>query len=338
MILPLEQRLCPWLIPFLADLESAVERGRLGHAWLITGPAGLGKLNLALAFAGRLLRRETAGPPPEPFGPEEVLAAMSGRSATGDHHPDLHLLYPQEDKTTIFVEDVRSVTDRLGLKAFGGGAKVVVVEPAEALTVAAANALLKSLEEPTPGTYFLLVSHRPGRLSATVRSRCQTLVVRSPRPPELTEWLAKPREAVEPVLAARLTPIVAAERLLADYTNIINLLEKSLNEIYQHKSDPQAVADQWLKLDAAVALDWLIERLAALLRARFGTQGTNPVTDRGRGLPHNSWHFLPTSTLLERLREAESLRDRLGGGINAELALKVLLIGFVPRGGADRGA
>jgi len=338
MILALEQRLCPWLAEPLSELESAAERGRLGHAWLITGATGLGKLNLALVFAGRLLRGETGRRAPEPFAPAGILAAMSERSATGDRHPDLHLLYPAEDRSTIAVEDVRTVTDALGLKAFGGGAKVVVVEPAEAMTTAAANALLKSLEEPRPGTYFLLVSHRPGRLLATIRSRCQTLVIRPPAPSALAEWLGEPAGAPGSAFGPRLAPLVVAARLSDDYASKNKILEDSLNAIFEDASDPQTVAEQWTKLDTALALDWLIERLAATVRARLAAQGTNPVTDRGRGLPHNSWHVLPVGTLLERLREAESLRDQLGSGVNAELGLRVLLIGFVPREGAGLGA
>ncbi len=117
--------------------------------WLISGPAGLGKINLALVLARRLLgaarrTRRTRAPlrRSRPW-----LRAM--RSL--DHHPDLHWLHPEEDKETISVDQVRELIETFTLTAHRGGAKIVIVEPAEALTTAAANALLKTLEEPTAG-------------------------------------------------------------------------------------------------------------------------------------------------------------------------------------------
>ena len=117
-------------------------------------------------------------------------AALAARRALAMRRrigiPDLHWLYPEEDKETISVDQVRDVIETFTLTAHRGGAKVAIVEPAEAMTTAAANALLKTLEEPTAGSYLLLVSHQPGRLPATVRSRCQHLAVA--RRPTLRAW------------------------------------------------------------------------------------------------------------------------------------------------------
>ena len=138
----LSRQLCPWLEPALEQFETARRTGSLGHAWLISGPAGIGKLNLALVLARRLLGDDR---PPTPLSAAAALEALAARHEPADRHPDLHWLHPEEEKETISVEQVRNVIETLTLTAHRGGAKVAVIEPAEALTTAAANALLKTL-------------------------------------------------------------------------------------------------------------------------------------------------------------------------------------------------
>src|SRR5690606_8718767 len=92
----LGNKLCPWLQPAFAQLDAALRTSRLGHAWLIVAPPRMGKINLALALAARLLRKTQD--PPAALGPEEALAALARRHEPADHHADLHWLYPLEDK------------------------------------------------------------------------------------------------------------------------------------------------------------------------------------------------------------------------------------------------
>jgi DNA polymerase-3 subunit delta' len=313
----LSGRLCAWLRAPLNALETAYLEGRLGHAWLIAGPPGLGKVNLALAFADRVLRGQVGTALPAELPPREALDAMRNRHAPTDHHPDLHWIFPAEDKRSIGVEQIRAVIETLALKGFRGGAKIVVIEPAQAMTVAAANALLKALEEPSPGTYMLLVSQQPGRLPSTIRSRCQTLPVRGPR----TGARAAP------------APLVAAERDSDDYRSNINELEKSINLIYEYRRDPQAVADEWLHGDLGTLLEWLGDQIRSVIRGRVRAAGSTAVTVGASPLLHNYWPALTLAKLFEQLAAADKLRDQLDSGINAELALRVLLLGFIPERG-----
>lgn len=323
----LTERLCPWLGEPLARLEGARQAGRLGHAWLIKGPAGIGKLNLAYVFARRLLEGG-AGEPPA-IGAAEAAEAMAARRAPADHHPDLHRVFPESDKRTIGIEQIRELSEALGMKAYRGAAKAAVVEPAEAMTPAAANALLKTLEEPAEHTYLFLIAHQPERLLPTIRSRCQGLAVTAPPESEVVRWLGIDR-ADHPVMTiAGRAPLRAAALLAENKTEQLKKLEEQLKGISIGRTDPRDVAEQWVRQDTDLALEWLIGRLERAIRSRYARSGDSKAVTPGRADSlHNAWLALPLRALLERLEAAQRLLDRLGSGINVELALHGLLLGF----------
>jgi DNA polymerase-3 subunit delta' len=329
----LSAKLCPWLKAPLETLEQAFTSGRLGHAWLLTGPRGIGKLNLALAFGASLLGTRGNSPPQNL---EATLAglAMRQRHDPSDRHPDLHWLQPEADKLTIGVEQIRSMSQALSLKGFGGRAKVVVMEPAEAMTTAAANALLKTLEEPTPSTYLLLISHQPGRLMSTVRSRCQTLIVKAPARDEAAQWLSSLEGARRLSADAVRSPVHACEKISEYIDNNINEIFDHINDIYEYNSDPQVIADRWNKLDIDLILGAVAAHLQALIRARASREGSNSITDSAGDSLHNPLPALKLTRLFGQLDATEKLREQRGTGINVEMALRALLLGFQP----DRGA
>jgi DNA polymerase-3 subunit delta' len=161
--------------PAVAAFVDALRRGRLHHAWLLTGPPGIGKATLAYRFARALLAGSSdAGlfvPPDSP---------VFRRVATGSH-ADLRVVQREWDarkqrlRGEIVVDTVRSIAEFLHLTPVEGGWRVVVVDGAEMLNRSAANALLKVLEEPPARAILLLVCAAPGQLPSTVRSRCRRL-------------------------------------------------------------------------------------------------------------------------------------------------------------------
>ncbi len=326
----LSTQLCPWLKPAFDQLEKARCSGRLGHAWLITGPIGSGKLNLALAFAARLLAGAGVGQEPPLLRPQDALRAMAEHRVPSDHHPDLHVIHPEEDKRSISVEQVRDVIDAIALTAHRGAAKVVVLDPADALTTAAANALLKTLEEPSGDTYLLLLCHQPGRLPATIRSRCQRLGVGRSTEQGLVEWLegtdsASIRRAWRisggaPLLTARL----AQSNDLSENSKLLDLL----CSICEDKIGIPEAANAWAKGDTELGLAWLLRELADAARTAAEPGLSTPVTDPVAARLHNAWRNLPTKTLFEQYDRAERLLGQLGSGINLEVALQALLAGF----------
>jgi len=159
-----------------ALLGRAIRQGRLPHALLLAGPAGVGKKALALAAARRLLC--------EAEGDEPCGACAACRRASRGLHPDLMFVAPEG--TAIKIEAVRELVRQIAGRPFEAAARAFVVDDAHLMTEQAANALLKSLEEPPPTSHVFLVSASPQGLLPTIRSRCQWLRF-GPLPPTVLE-------------------------------------------------------------------------------------------------------------------------------------------------------
>lgn len=146
-------------------LKSYVVSGKVPHAFLFCGPRGVGKTKAAYEFfkAANCLNSS----------PDPCDVCRNCIKANTGSHPDLVTLRVQEG--WIQVRDVRSVIDDIGLKPFEARLRFVVIEPAEQMNKASANALLKTLEEPPEGTVIILVSHQPALLLPTIVSRCQVI-------------------------------------------------------------------------------------------------------------------------------------------------------------------
>jgi DNA polymerase-3 subunit delta' len=194
---PAEPARLPWLplLPWQFDAARAglAQRASWPHALLVHGPRGIGKHALALNFAQALL---CEAPRADGLACGECPGC---RYAIAGQHPDfmrleLLLIDPEEGTLaaveTIGIDRVRALTEFVQLTSHRGRAKVAVISPAERMNAAAANALLKTLEEPPPGTYLILVSDQPGRLPATILSRCRKLAAPLPAPAAARAWLA----------------------------------------------------------------------------------------------------------------------------------------------------
>jgi len=205
------------------EMAEAVASGRIHHAWLITGPRGIGKATLAFRFARRLLAGGLTPSGPDLFGdaaPIHGLAMDPGdpvfKRVAAEGHADLFTLergFANEPKrgragdddprnrrrrTEIVVDDVRKVGAFLSLTALEGGWRVVIVDGAEDMNRNAANALLKTLEEPPGHAIVLLVSHAPGRLLPTIRSRCRRLSLARLADDQVTSLIGRYRPDIDP--------------------------------------------------------------------------------------------------------------------------------------------
>lgn len=230
------------------EWRRAMASPRLHHAWMLTGLKGLGKGLFARAAAAELVA--------EPGVPQPLVEV----------HPDILIPeHPPENKEeakkredgadyrrkrSIPIEEIRNLIQRLHTRPTLGSRRVVIIDPADDLERSAANALLKALEEPPAGTYFLLVTHRPGRLLPTIRSRCRVL-----------RFAPLADAALEPILrsaapqadaAARAAAIAAAE---GSPGAALDFVEQDLGSLHQVMTRLIAEGDEHFALRGELAAE-----------------------------------------------------------------------------------
>ncbi|HEY4582227.1 MAG TPA: DNA polymerase III subunit delta' [Lysobacter sp.] len=322
----------PWARRAYESLVAALDAGRLGHAQLLHGPALLGKRAVAERFAQRLLcespaRLDPCGAcrgcrqfdarfqrDPVETRPDGSLAHPSGHPS----HPDAAFIgyvlneksSPKKMRSEIVIDQMRELTQQLLVSPQYGRARVALVEPADAIGVAAANALLKTLEEPVEGRYVLLVSSRPARLPATIRSRCQLVEFRIPPPGEARSWLLAqghaPADVDEALAAANGHPGLADDWLRSGGLDLRRRVASDLQKLARGEVTAQEAAQQW-GADAQ-----------ADLRLRFAA---DIVLDRARGLTDPQG----TRSLAAWFDQANRSRDLLRTTVRADLVLMELL-------------
>lgn len=176
----------------VAAVRRAVSGQRPHHAWLLLGPAGAGKMTLAMTLAAGLVCEADDRPCGECLGCRKV--------ANGTH-PDIWTEVPGGKSNTITVDQVTEIQRRLGYRRAEGNFRVVMIDGAGTMNAQSQNKLLKTLEEPPPATVLVLCALHPGQLLVTVRSRCSKLALGSADPEEVASWLVETRGA-DPALAA----------------------------------------------------------------------------------------------------------------------------------------
>jgi len=257
----------PKVYPWHAALWSKLtaDPTRLPHALLLHGPAGLGKEAFAQRFAaGLLCQRPSEGLMPcgRCHGCQLFAAGA---------HPDLKWVAPEEDRRGIVIDQIRALGAWLALAPHTASRKLAVITPAEAMNLHAANGLLKQLEEPPPASLLLLVSHQPGRLPATVRSRCHKLGFTAPDAGSALDWLkGQSVTAAEPLVAlAGGAPLRALALARDDFVTLRLTLIKDLDALWAGRADPLACANRWKGAGTELSLAWLAGFVADLIRCHM---------------------------------------------------------------------
>ena len=248
---------------------------RLPHALLLEGPRGIGKRDFALALAAARLC-ETPNPEGHACGHCPACHWISQET-----HPDLRILEPltgdddeaeqgaSRKKYEITIAQVRALGDFVNLSSHRDGGRMVIIHPAEALNPAAANALLKTLEEPSPRSSLVLVSHQANFLLPTIKSRCHRINMPQPSAADAAAWLQQQgvEQAALCLALAGGAPLLAREYADQQYLqarqNFLNALQKP-----KHLNWLQ-LAEQGAKADMAARFDWLQKWLADLITARL---------------------------------------------------------------------
>lgn len=330
----------PWAERTLDTLRQAAASGHLGHALLLAGPERIGKRAIAehLAMAllceaptstahacgqcrsCRLLLARSQRDPVE-HRPDGRLAHPFGHAT----HPDLHLVghawrlqpAPARQLAQISIEQVRALGSALALTPQYGRGVVAIIDPAEDMTPAAANALLKTLEEPVPGRVLMLLTAQPERLPATIRSRCQRSNVAVPALDEALAWLAShghaddaARDALD---AARGHPGLAAAWLEGGAVALRREVMREMQALRRGEQGAVELAQRWVADDHAAlrlrfAADWARDEAVAAIQ-------THPARSR---------------RLAAWFDAANRTRAGLAGPVRADLAVAELLSVWSP--------
>lgn len=274
----------PWLKPEIEALSAELDAGRLGHAPMLLGPPGSGKRALGAWLAQRILCLQPVDG--EPCGRCRSCALIESGT-----HPDLFRLGLQEERSEIVVDQVREFIASLGLTPSIGSRRVGLIEPADRLNRNAANALLKTLEEPSDEVWIVLVTDHQDRLPITVLSRCQKRAIRVPDLDRARDWLAARSPQTDPQrcsIALELAdgaPLLAAEWLADDGLDQALALRDALAELITGNGDPSMVLRLWASMKPRVGWAWLAR--FSFLWARM-LQGEASAVLQGMPLPRSA--------------------------------------------------
>lgn len=283
-VLPLDSDL-PWLRGAQAAFDAALRSDRLGHALLVQVSPGQGGEWLALWIAARMFCRT----PRRNDGLGGATAAMGlpcgvcldCRRVLSGEQPDLLMVRPIEDSKEIRVDQVRELSAELSLTAHGGGRKLAIISPAERLNRNAANALLKTLEEPSGQALLLLVTGEASRLPATVQSRCTRLLASLSDTEAQVAWLLSRRpgssaadwRAALTVLGPQ--PLAALEVDAAALSGLQRDTRRALDDAVRGTLDVVDTADRWGKdefvLRIACIEAWIADRLREWAQGATGS-------------------------------------------------------------------
>ena len=242
------------------------------HAILITGAEGVGKTSFANRLSAALLCEQTTADG-NACGECKYCKLFSATT-----HPDFIYIAPEDSDKVISVEDIRELIDRLSLTSHFKRAKVALIENADAMNINAANALLKTLEEPPAETVIILVCKKPQRLMATVRSRCQIITINSPNTEEAIQWLAQQRSDIDwqPLLAvANGAPLQALALHETELLEQRTMVIEGLIDIFNNNTSPLDVAARLESVAVIQGVQWIQGVLLDLLRLK---SVENPIT------------------------------------------------------------
>ncbi len=331
----------PWQQTLWVELTALAMQGRLAHALLIAGPAGIGKRHFARALTAFLLCEQRSGYAcgqcracaqlAAATHPDANLLSVDGHVAltlAASEPPDTMLIHweprPDSKRKDISIGAVHSAIEQLTQISHYGGARVVLIEPADLLNESSANALLKLVEEPPKGTHLLFVCERPSQLKPTLRSRCQRIRMTTPRAELALDWLQQQQpdqqtggDHTEALAEAGGAPLRALELMADDGLAQRRAWRELWMAVAKQKQDPLSAAAKVDKEQLPEHLRWASAWLLQLLRS---------AVQKGEV---SAEHRESVDTMLAEVLEAQR---RAAGTASAIFLLESLLVQWLRLG------
>lgn len=300
----------PWQYQQWSRLDQSVISERLVHAVILSGSKGVGKQAFVTAFGQRLLCSQ----PKEGACCGVCKGCLLNSAAT---HPDLKLVIPEEEGKAIKIEQIRELQGFVANTAQQGGRKVVVLGPVESLNINSANALLKTLEEPSLNTHLLMFSHQLSSVLPTVRSRAQIIQMAVPQHAKSVEWLSNFTDMdVDQLLEmANGSPLQALALCDADIYQEKTLLDQIVDNVYRGELAIVAAVSKLQKSDLVSVLHCLLAHIDRNVKVLMQHSGRGKDTRSAQKL------FDVRDKALQL-----SLQIQNGANPNKQLALEELML------------
>ncbi len=317
-------QLYPWTREAARRLTRDIER--LPHALLLAGPRGLGKD----AFAAQMTQILSCTQP-DMVAPAACGVCQNCRLLAAGTHPDVQWVTPADERKAITVDQIRALAEFLHLRPHIGQRKLVVISPAEAMNIHAANSLLKLLEEPPPDSVLMLVGADAARLPRTVLSRCQRVVFFPPARSEALAWLRAadrvPGGEAELLLdLAGGAPLRALTLQQDGFLPVRSELLGDMEALGTGKADPVSCAARWKAHGARHCLEWLEGGIMDLIKIGMASAPRRLVNpDAGERL-HVLKKRLDLKQLFRFLEVVSGGRRLLDGPADELLLLEDILI------------
>jgi DNA polymerase III subunit delta' len=267
----------PWQEKQKRRLLELQQQDRFPHALLLCGPEGIGLNQFAQTFAMQMLCLSKNTDPENACGSCQSCQLFSAGS-----HPDISIIEPEEEGKQIKIAQIRELIDYVTLKSFSGNLKIAIIEPADAMNRATANALLKTLEEPPSQSKLFLLSHRPSNLPITIRSRCQRIDFDSVFDQTATKWLDE--QSVDSDLSVELLlrlsaggPLKALSLVEEGQLQHRYALLEDLKLLSRKNCDPVQIAAHWQALGAENIFVTLMRLIQDLIRLKLLRERANLV-------------------------------------------------------------
>lgn len=314
----------PWQSAQWQQVWQATVEQRLPHALLLSGMAGLGKAHFADCFSRALLCQSVT-----PDGVYCNVCHMC-QLVEGRAHPNVLWVQPEKENSAIKVDQIRAVNEFIQQTSMQGHHRIVIIHPANNMNVNAANALLKTLEEPPPGALLILTSDQSSRLPATIRSRCQQISFSRPDTQEALAWLAEQKiekEHAETVLNLANGAPLSALRFVND--EILSLRQSLFELLYAlslKQADPIKSAASFQSEESLPLLDFMISWVMDLSRLQVGGDTIINKDYESQLLELSQrTHLRQTTKLMDNVL---ALRQQVSGGFNLNKQLLLEAVFF----------